>query len=475
MRRKKITLITSVLATTSLPLLAAACQDPKKEFNDVFNKLTLNVKNKNDLTVDQVNEKNIDISNFDKNKYEIKINSLEKKETSIEVSLTITKKETGESASFKTTINGFKAKDGSKPKPNNGGQSDKPGERKPLDQDKHEQLLNVLGLDKTKTISENKNKFASIKSDNFELTKVAIQNYDDSKGVGLILVKGKYENKEFAETEVELNGFAKVLSENYDSVNIELRKDLMITNNKKIEDLTALEPNELVKYLKITLIKSGVATEFIPSSNYEMKLLTLNKSGNSYQANMTLAAKIKIFKNGNEQIEEKQLISQARIAIRNTEISNEDILNSFLAKIKQKSIEQDRYASSYIADFNKNIPFIHHLLELEDKYEKHFGSDKPIKMSVINASANDIQGKIYLSYKLESEDEVNNKTYSSKPVTTVIEGFAKVNESELKKIGVGHKTEKWKSDNLKQELKELFTQNGQNTNFEITKDRFWFK
>ncbi|ACF07482.1 MAA2-related membrane protein [Metamycoplasma arthritidis] len=490
MKKSKLSLLLISLGTIFTPLISASCQH-EQSLDEIFKKVKLDVDNKNKLTVDQVQEKDIKVSGLPSEQYKLKINSLSKGENSISVSLTLTNTKTNESKDFTYKIDGFKEKskpdDKEKDKPDHkqDDNKDDPGKEKdnpkdqPDDNNNSElnketiikKILEALDLDKTKAISENKSKLAPTKKDKLDLTEVNILSYDDSKGSGEISVSGKYDGHQFSQEKITLEGFAKTQVENISLKKVELNKDKLVEDKKKVSDLESLEGNELLKYLKLQFQKSdGIELDITNSGSYEVADLKIKKQQrtNKYQVTGTLFANIKKFENGLEKIEKVQVATINSQLSGDVTLTNKDILNSLLKLVKSKGDTSKTYASEYAGNFKLTVPFLHNFLELEKQYEEYFGEGTRVKIVEEAVGANDIDGKLYVTYKLEYEENGGIKHDS---ITQNIEltGFKKITNDTLRDFLITKKNDNNEWNTIKQEIKKLYNDNKNTLNYEITR------
>lgn len=475
---KKILIISNALSSlTLLPLTSIACKDKKinekqkENEKEIKNKLNDYAKNKFNLNIDSSKFTLEEAKNINNYHYTLEQNYLFKlREIKIEKNKALVKysifdkthniesdEVVKEFTNFKQNI------------------TDK------FDESKYNELLSLFNLNKSKLASENVNNFTNDKSnENFKNLDVKVLEYDDLLGYIKLSIKGMYKNIPFELKDYTINNFQKENINNSNINNIQGKLDIhkMIEDNKTINDINKLTNVELLEYFselfgynekneKIDLLN------LLKDKRYTLDTFKILSKNNNHSFKIKLSFIYKKFDGSSENIVKKTIVEESNKMLDKISYNDKDIANYLVSKLSKKANKpQYDYASAYRANFwKRNLSSSPDFLELknEEKYKNQFNLSG-IELKDLSVSANDIDGKLHISYQLIMYKK-NNDIISSNIYETTISGFKNINLDFLKKnFLINEKdpsNERWKkyAKELKDKYDSLSEQ--EKPNFEI--------
>ena len=213
------------------------------------------------------------------------------------------------------------------------------------------------------------------------------------------------------------------------------------------------------------------------NKNYKLDIFKIISKNNQYLFNIRLTFSYKKF-NGNltEEVK-KTIVEQNSRIIDKVSYTDNDIANYLASKLVRKNgIPEYEYASAYRANFWRRKLFSSpSFLELinKEKYKQQFNLSE-IQLKDLSVSANDIEGKLHISYQLIMHKK-NNDTIPSNVFKTTISGFKKIDVNFLKKnFLISEKdptNERWKK--YAKEIKDKYDSlsEEQKSNYEIVDEK----
>ena len=469
--KKTILIISSMFSSlTLLPLTSISCQNKENKIKEIKKNLNSYAKNEFDLKIDTTKytlDEAKNINNYQyklKENYIFKLKEIKTIDNKIVVKYTILdQKNNVESDEFTKEFSNFKQKNIDK-----------------FDESKYNELFSLFNLDKTKLPSENINNFSNDKSnDNFKDLNVKVLEYDDSTGKIKISITGTYKNIPFELKEFTINDF-KALNKNLTISNVQGKLNIqkMIEDNKTINDIKNLNGGELIKYFselygydnnneKIDLLG------LLRNKNYKLDIFKIISKNNQYLFNITLTFSYKKFNGNSTEEVKKTIVEQNSRIIDKVSYTDNDIVNYLASKLVRKNnMPEYEYASAYRANFWRRKLFSSpSFLELinKEKYKQQFNLSE-IQLKDLSVSANDIEGKLHISYQLIMHKK-NNDTIPSNVFKTTISGFKKIDVNFLKKnFFISEKdptNERWKKYAKEIKNKYDLLSDEQKSNYEI--------
>lgn len=267
----------------------------------------------------------------------------------------------------------------------------------------------------------------TLKKSNIDL-KLTLQYLNDNEGKIKYSVVGKYFDENVNDT-MEITGFH---VENVDysiNQNLAIRADSYV---KLIEDKVTIEQYkekssedilETLESLKLQDKYNNIIDVF--GEQYLINITHKKISGNYLKMFFNISRKLYKYENSSLSVVGEKGIFNKEVELKY--FDTKDILDYILSKVQEKVVTENNPSHLY-AMHNAGISVIGHLFELEAKYEDYFQNKKTL-VEILSISANDLDGELYVTYRMKIDEE---NIFSNNTKKTKFTGLKKVTEKDLK-------------------------------------------
>ncbi len=391
---------------------------PKEKIDYAVKNTTLTYQNEQSTTVYGALLKNITASSFDISNYKIMLSNFAVAKDSVKVDYKLVSLDDSlSSLSLTKTFDRFIP-------------LSKSGTFKNLKIDSFPLVAELLNLDNAVSPSQNETKIKNIQENNIDLN-VSINFYEDKTGIMKLSISGNLLGYNLENQIITIENFFQHAT--YSSLaSMDLNFDKLIEDKITIESLKTMSSSTMLGYFKPISIYSSTIEQTLNTQNDTTKYsfaLDFVKSvsyNSTVEIGLSIIAKdTYIFENNSKSPQTVELY--ARRVSSFTFYNTRNTLNYLKKYVTNVQYDvSNEYASKYDAEFtaDPNYNIATAFVTLGDFAKNYFGGEDVI-VSTIASGANDISGKLFISYVLKHGET------ESEPTTFFVEGFKTVTKEML--------------------------------------------